>query len=67
MKMEQTVCSQTSAHKIQTPSESPKRKNTTKLSVPTHLLLFRICYKSDKSNGLLGKATFKFYVINPNI
>jgi len=29
MKMEQTECSETSAHKIQTPGNNPKSKNTT--------------------------------------
>ena len=65
--MEQTECSKTSTHKIQTPRESPKRKNTTKLFVSTHLILFRICYKSDKSKGLLGKVIFKLETINSNI
>jgi len=37
MKMEQTECSETSAHKIQTPKESRRRKHTTN-KVPSYTI-----------------------------
>ena len=37
IKLEQTGCSEISAHKIQTPGESPKRRNTTIIYLRYHL------------------------------
>jgi len=52
MKMEQTVCSETLAHKISDANVSPKRKNTT----------FRTQRKFDikkKNNGTIRISNFK--------
>jgi hypothetical protein len=52
MEMEKAECSETPAHKIQTPGESPKRKNTT-LTTKAKILNEEIafCYKGLQSNS----------------
>ena len=48
MRLEQTECSETSAHKIQTPGNHPKEKNT------TYVFIYSIVINLLQFNGVMN-------------